>query len=134
MGIGADDFTRLVAQLPVIVWSTDTTLRVTSRYGGGLAMFGIGSDIAEFTDPEDLATVRAAHQTALRGDSAFYETRWRGRTFTSTVEPLVDGSGEIVGVVGFAVDVTERRQVESALRESEARLRTIFETDRKSVV
>ena len=139
MAIGADHFTRLVAQLPVIVWSTDPALRVTSRYGGGLATFGLaagtveGSDIADFTDPNDLATVRAAHQTALRGDSASYETRFRGRSLTSTVEPLFDSSGDVVGVVGFAVDVTERRQVESALRESEARLRTIFESEPECV-
>ncbi len=139
MGIGADHFTRLMAQLPVIVWSTDTTLHVTSRYGGGLATFGLGSgsldgwDIADFTDLNDLAAVRAAHQTALRGESASYETRFRGRTLTSTVEPLFDAGGDVVGVVGFAVDVTERRQVESALRESEARLRTIFESEPECV-
>lgn len=139
MGIGADHFTRLAAQLPVIVWSTDTTLHVTSRYGGGLAPFGLAagtldaSEIADFTDPNDLPAVRAAHQTALRGESATYEARFRGRTFTSTVEPLVDAGGDIVGVVGLAVDVTERRKVESALRESEARLRTIFETEPECV-
>jgi len=100
MGIGADHFSRLLTQLPVIVWSTDTMLHVTSRYGGGLATFGLAagaldrSDIADFTDPNDLATVRAAHQTALRGESASYETRFRGRTLTSTVEPLLDSGGE----------------------------------------
>jgi len=139
MGIGADHFSRLLTQLPVIVWSTDTMLHVTSRYGGGLATFGLAagaldrSDIADFTDPNDLATVRAAHQTALRGESASYETRFRGRTLTSTVEPLLDSGGDVVGVVGFAVDVTERRQVEYALRESEARLRTIFESEPECV-
>ncbi len=139
MGIGADHFSRLVAQLPVIVWSTDTKLHVTSRYGGGLAPFGLaagpleGSHIADFTDPNDLATVRAAHQTALRGESASYETRFGGRTLTATVDPLLDGSGDVIGVVGFAVDVTERRQVESALRESEARLRTIFNSEPECV-
>jgi PAS domain S-box-containing protein len=138
VGIG-EHFTRLVAQLPVIVWSTDTALHVTSRYGGGLTPFGQvagafdGPDVASFVDPGDAPTVRAAHQTALRGESASYETSFRGRTFTSTVEPLIDGASEIVGVVGVAVDVTERRRVESALRESEARLRTIIESEPECV-
>ena len=128
IGIGAEHFTRLVAQLPVIVWSTDTDLRVTSRYGGGLAPFGYppgavdGPDIASFVDPSDLATVLAAHQSALRGESSSLETRFSGRTFTSRVEPLIETSGDIVGVVGFAVDVTDARRAET-------RLRTIIESE-----
>ena len=86
MGIGTDHFTRLVSQLPVIVWSTDAALHVTSCYGG-LGTFG--PDIASFADPQDAATVRAAHEAALRGESTSYETRLRGRTLTSTVEPLI---------------------------------------------
>jgi hypothetical protein len=39
--LGAEDFARLVDQLPVVVWSTDVQLRVTSRYGGVLAAFGL---------------------------------------------------------------------------------------------
>ena len=113
MGIGTDHFTRLVSQLPVIVWSTDAALHVTSCYGG-LGTFG--PDIASFADPQDAATVCAAHEAALRGESTSYETRLRGRTLTSTVEPLIDRGTEIVGVVGFAVDVTEHRRVESHLR------------------
>lgn len=128
IGIGAENFTRLVAQLPVIVWSTDTDLRVTSRYGGGLAPFGLapgpfdGPEIGLFVDAGDVPTVRTAHQAALRGESSSYETRFSGRTFTSRVEPLIDASGEIVGVVGFAVDITDARG-------ADARLRTIIDSE-----
>jgi hypothetical protein len=133
--IGAPHFIRLVDQLAVIVWSTDTELRVTSRYGGGLAPFGHssgtfdGPSIDSFTDPTEVATVHAAHATALRGESASYESRFGGRIFTARVEPLLDPNGEVAGVVGFAVDVTDRRRAEDALRESEARLRTIIESE-----
>jgi diguanylate cyclase (GGDEF)-like protein/PAS domain S-box-containing protein len=37
--------------------------------------------------------------------------------------PIRDGNGEIVGLFGIARDVTDRRRVEEALRESEASLR-----------
>jgi PAS domain S-box-containing protein len=77
--------------------------------------------------------VHAAHLAALRGESTSYETHYAGRTFTSRVEPLVDANGEIVGVVGFAVDVTSARRAEDALRESEARLRTIIESEPECV-
>jgi PAS domain S-box-containing protein len=139
LGIGAEHFTRLAAQLPVIVWSTDTELRITSQYGGALARFGQtpgtleGPEIASFVDPGDAPIVLAAHQAALRGESSSYETRFLGRTFTSHVEPLADAHGDIIGVVGFAVDVTDARRAEDALRDSEARLRTIIESEPECV-
>src|SRR6266513_3507048 len=132
VGIGAEHFTRLVAQLPVIVWSTDTDLHMTSRYGGGLAPFARpagtfdGPEVGTFVDASDVAPVREAHLAALRGESASYETHYQGRTFTARVDPLMDAAGDIVGVVGFAVDVTEAR-------ESEARLRTIIESEPECV-
>lgn len=139
VGIGVEHFTRLVAQLPVIVWSTDTALHLTSQYGGGLAPFGSapgpleGPQIESFVDPADAHIVHAAHLAALRGESSSYETRFAGRTFTSRVEPLIDTNGDIVGVVGFAVDVTDARRAEDALRDSEARLRTIIESEPECV-
>src|SRR6266566_2243408 len=35
-----DQLARLVDQLPVLLWSTDQQLRVTSRRGGGLDLLG----------------------------------------------------------------------------------------------
>ena len=92
-----------------------------------------GPPIATFADPVDTETVLAAHRAALRGESASYETHFRGRTFSARVQPLVDGSGVVTGVVGFAFDVTDWRRTETALRESEARLRTIIETEPECV-
>jgi len=132
VGIGAEHFTRLVNQLPVVVWSTDTDLRLTSRYGGVLAAFGHAAGIADgtpitaFVDPADTEAVLAGHRAALRGESASYETRFRGRSFSARVEPLTDASGEVVGVVGFAFDVTDWRRAELALRESEERFAKAF--------
>jgi len=137
--IAAEHLIKLVNQMPAVMWSTDADLQLTSRSGGVLAVFdhlpgtADGIPIGTFVDPEDRETVLAAHRAALGGQSAFYETRFQGRIFSARVEPLRDGSGPIVGVVGLAFDITERRRAEDALRESEARLRTIIESEPECV-
>ena len=137
--IAAEHLIKLVNQMPAVMWSTDADLQLTSRSGGVLAVFDQlpgtvdGIPIGMFVDPEDRETVLAAHRAALGGQSAFYETRFQGRIFSARVEPLRDGSGPIVGVVGLAFDITERRRAEDALRESEARLRTIIESEPECV-
>ncbi len=45
------------------------------------------------------------------------------RTYLATKAPFYDAGGAIAGLIGISRDVTDRAQVESALRETEARLR-----------
>jgi len=141
-----DQLARLVDQLPVLLWSTDEQLRVTSRRGGGLDLLGpvptpqeglrVGDGSLEA--PAESARAVAAHRAALLGTPTAYEVTIRGRTFSARVEPLREsvaggGDGRIVGVMGMAFDITDRRRAEDALRESEARLRTIIETEPECV-
>ena len=131
---------RLVDQLPVLLWSTDEELRVTSRRGGGLGLLvdpprrDEGLRVGEgVSDPADAARIIEAHRAALSGKPTTYEIALQGRAFSARVEPMRDADGKICGVVGVAVDVTDRRRAEDALRESEARLRTIIETEPECV-
>lgn len=137
--LDAHQLGRLVDQLPVVLWSTDRHLRLLSRRGGGLALFGVamGSEqtprIGEMAEGEQVTVIVTAHEAALRGEATSYEVTVRGHTLSARVEPHRDASGQIIGVVGMAFDITERRRAEDALRNSEARLRTIIETEPECV-
>jgi diguanylate cyclase (GGDEF)-like protein/PAS domain S-box-containing protein len=50
------------------------------------------------------------------------------RQWLANFFPFRSKAGEVIGLIGAVVDITERRQQEDRLRESEQRFRTIFET------
>jgi len=127
LGLSGDlwlgQFARLVDRLPVVLWSTDPQLRITAIRGGGALAGKEGKTIEEaFANPTAAAPAVAAHRAALRGESVAYETVFHGRAFSARVEPLVGPHGDVVGVVGFASDVTDRH-------DSQERLRTVIESD-----
>ncbi len=49
-------------------------------------------------------------------------------TYDITAEPLKDASGQVIGATTAALDITERKRVEDALRESETFMQKITET------
>jgi|GEM_PF-917389 len=109
-------------QIPAVMWATDRDGQFTSALGAGLNAIGleaeqlIGTHAREhFGSPADTELETSAISTALRGDSAAFELAWAGRSFACNVEPLRTSSGEIAGTLGLAVDITERKILETQL-------------------
>jgi two-component system sensor histidine kinase UhpB len=127
-----EQLSRLVDQLPILLWSTDANLRVTFLRGGGLALMGQATPAKadlhvgdRLEDPVVAQQAVEAHTAALAGTATSYEIVYRGRTFSAQVEPLRDPDGRIIGVVGVGFDITTRRAAEVALRQSEERLQLV---------
>ena len=83
--------------------------------------------------PADKERVAAAIEAHLK-DRVPYDVEERHRTksggyrwFRARGQALWDETGNPVRMVGFTTDITERKQMETALRESEKRYRDIFE-------
>lgn len=57
----------------------------------------------------------------------------KGAYLWGTASPLYDSRGEMIGSIESIRDITERKQVSEALRESEERFRAIFDTAEDSI-
>jgi hypothetical protein len=64
-------------------------------------------------DPE---TPVKQHLEALHRISSRFEYRKRKRTFDVSLEPMRNTGGEIIGCIGVALDITERKRTEEEIR------------------
>ena len=109
--VAEDRLHAVLAHVPLVLFTTDQQGVVTFAVGRGLAALGIrGAQLvghaieALAQQPEIVAAVRAAllgevTTVLVQADSRLFETRYA---------PLIDDSGTISGVIGVALDVTER--------------------------
>jgi CheY-like chemotaxis protein len=116
----------VLAKAPAFLWVTDRELRIESMVGGGLLQFGVrpgettGRTIYEYLGHRDdgLPPI-AAHLAALRGETRDYDYEWKGRQLAARTEPLRDGTGNPVGVIGVAIDITDLRESQKLAKDRE---------------
>jgi len=119
------DLLSLLGDAPALLWETDRELRLTCV--GGMSAGKAAETVAELFAGPRSAAARQAHQEALEGRIAAFEAEVNGRELRAHVRPLRGAEGAIAGVVGLAIDLTERVVAERALRLSEHGYRTMVE-------
>ena len=115
----------LLGAAPVVLFAADARGTIVESKGSGLSALGlqpgqaVGRSMFDFNpDPESAAAIRRA----LTGQRVRFET-WHGEVcLMKEVRPVHDDAGVQTGLIGVAVDVTERRRAEDRLAESQRRL------------
>ncbi|MCA9136888.1 MAG: PAS domain S-box protein [Planctomycetales bacterium] len=131
----------LTEQMPAILWTTDHDLRVTHVTGAGLSRINVSANeiqgqlLADFLGTNDVNfRPISSHLRALNGISGASEIQWSGRTFHVYVEPLRDGTDQIIGTIGVAQDISDLKRIEQSLVASEERFRRLVEYAPEAVV
>ena len=134
----------LIDALPGIVFScaSDPKWSMTYLSEGCLSLTGykseelIGNRSNSFdaiTHPDDLPQVLAAIETGVAQKQP-YVVEYRIGTKSGQEKwvwekghGVLDSNGQILGIEGFITDITDRKRAEDAIRQAEAKYRSIFE-------
>jgi len=115
-------FRTVVMNIPNVVFSLDSEGAFTLSEGRGLETLELqpGQVVGQsaFDVYRDEPTVLSALRAALKGEIVAWTSQTRDLFFETQCTPLRHPNGEVIEIVGVSSNVTERRQVEAALRKA----------------
>lgn len=122
----------MMDNMPVEFWATDNELRFT--FQNDMSRAAIGDVLGKRLDELEVDSAlkdgwRSINNRVLTGETVEEEYSFRingtDHSYIGRVSPVLLDD-EVVGTVGTAMDVTERRAADQTLRENEAYLRTLM--------
>ena len=128
------------------VWAVDRDSMITYVNQRAAEMLGyepeemLGRTIFDFIDEslhEEARAIRDRRRTtALREqyDSRLRHKSGRNLWVAIAASPLVDGHGNVIGVIQMVADIDDRKRAEDALKDSETRVRALLDANPDMIV
>ncbi len=115
---------------PIAVFNQDKDLLYTWSYNSQLPFTPadkIGKSLFEIVNPEEAAQIAEVRRRVLQtgvGERGETQITLEGKKkyFDTTIEPVLNAAGAVIGITGASMDVTELRETSEALREAKRRL------------
>ncbi len=115
---------------PIAVFNQDRDLRYTWMYNPQLlrpVSEQLGKTAGEIFDPGEAARVTEVRRRVLETgvgvrDEMQVTCEGRKHYLDTTIEPVLDAAGAVIGLTGASMDVTELRVASEALREAQRKL------------
>ena len=130
----------LVQTIPDLVWLKDTDgvylscNRMFERFFGATEADIIGKTDYDFVTHDQAEGFRRNDRNALAAQKPQSNEEWISsaddgtRVYLDTIKtPMYDSEGKLTGVLGISHDITRLKQVETDLRESEEKFKSIYE-------
>ncbi len=136
-----------VRALPHLAWMKDRDGRylmcnpLIEQFFGAAEADIVGKTDFDFVEAGLASFIRQKDLEAMAADGPRVNEEWityasdgRQALLETTKLAVRDAQGHVIGVIGVANEITERRRLEDAMRASEARYRTLIEKIQAAVV
>jgi PAS domain S-box-containing protein len=137
--ISEERYRQIVETAHEGIWAVDEEQRTTFVNWRMMDLLGyapeemFGCQFESFLFAEDVNEHRAQRERRFRGENAAYERRFRhkdGQVLWTAVSAVAirDLEGKVTGSFAMLADITDRKRIEEALRESETLLRDVLDS------
>lgn len=133
-----EKLSAVITNAPIVLFQIDNYGIFNFSDGKGLERLGlkpgqvVGLPVVEVY--KDYPEIILQVQRALNGEIVRDTININNIFFEIQYNPILDSRGELVCVIGVAIDVTEKKQAEDAFLESEIRFRTLFHEMTEAVI
>ncbi|MEC4983998.1 MAG: PAS domain S-box protein [Oscillatoria sp. PMC 1068.18] len=121
----------VVQSAPIILFAIDSQGKFTFSEGKGLEELQlrsgevVGKSVWEIY--QDFPEIIAQIKRGLAGENFDVIANLAGKLFETHYSPVKNENGEVISLIGVAIDVTERQQAEAQIRASQQRLSLLIE-------